>query len=352
MKASLILADGTLFEGESFGFEAPTNGEIVFNTSVNGYPEILTDPSSRGQIIVMTYPLIGNYGVQPISHDKYGVTVNAESDHIHAKALIVSDYSEFYSHWNATQSLGDWLKAEKITALQGIDTRQLAQHIRNHGTMSAKIVFKNMPKPAEFTNSNLVDQVSCTEPIVYNEGGKKRVVLLDNGVKAGVLRTLINNDITVVRVPWNYDFTGMEYDGLLISNGPGNPNFMGKAIENIQKAMETDKPIIGIEMGCLLFALAAGMDLFKLKFGHHTHNQSVRVCGTDRCLITIQNHNYAIRKDSVMGGWRVWMENLNDGSVEAIAHTEKPWTAIMFHSEADIIKTDADFIYNDFFAKL
>lgn len=353
MTVSLILADGTCFKGESFGYEQPVSGELVFNTAMTGYPELLTDPSSHGQLLVMTYPVIGNYGVQPIEQDEYGLTVNAESDHIHARALIVSDYSEFYSHWNAAESLEDWMKREKVTGMKGVDTRELVKHIRDHGSMTARILFDGMPKPVEYAYSNVLDQVSCKEPVIYNNGCEKRVVLVDFGVRAGMIRCLVNEGLTVIRVPWNYDYSTMECDGVVLSEGPGNPSYCSEAVANIQRFMDaSEKPLLGIGMGCLLLGLAGGMDTYKLKFGHHTHNQPVRLNGTDRCFITVQNHNYALREDSVQGQWKVYLKNLNDGSVEGIYNSRKPWVGVMFHSESDVIDTDTMFIYNDFVSKL
>lgn len=353
MKVSLILADGTGFSGESFGFEQPVSGELVFNTAMTGYPELLTDPSVEGQMIVMTYPLIGNYGVQPFGKDKYGLITNAESDHIHAKALIVSDISDFYSHWNSSESLDRWMKREKVAGISGIDTRELSKHIRQHGTMSARLIFEGMPKPTEYGNMNLISKVSCSEPVFYQLGKGKTVVVVDCGIRESVLRCLLKKGLSVVRVPWNYDYTSIDYDGLFISNGPGNPSYCGESISILQKALSlSDKPVMGIDIGCLLLALAAGMDTYKLPFGHHTHNQPVQLTGTDRCFITTQNHNYAIREESVMGSWKVYMKNLHDGSIEGIINTKKPWFGTMFHSESDMVNTDVSFIYDDFISKL
>lgn len=354
MTVSLILADGTCFKGESFGYEEPVSGELVFNTAMTGYPELLTDPSSRGQLIVMTYPIIGNYGLQPVGRDEYGLPTGADSEHVQARALIVSDYSGFYSHWNAKESLEEWMKREHLLGMKGVDTRELTKHIRNHGSMAARIIFENKKKPAEYAYTNMLDEVSCKETVTYNEGGEKTVVLVDYGVRPGMIRCLINEGLTVVRVPWNKDFSRIECDGVVLSEGPGNPSYCSEAVAQIQKFMKkcADKPILGVGMGCLLLGLAGGMDTYKLKFGHHTHNQPVRLEGTDRCFITTQNHNYALREDSVVGKWKVYLKNLNDGSVEGIYNTRNPWVGVMFHSESDVISTDARFIYEDFADKL
>lgn len=353
MTVSLILADGTCFKGESFGFQQPVSGELVFNTAMTGYPELLTDPASRGQLLVMTYPVIGNYGIQPIESDEYGLPTNAESFHAQARALIVSDYSDFYSHWNAKESLEDWMKREKVAGICGVDTRELTKHIRQHGSMTAKIMFEGKNKPEEYSYTNMLPEVSCKEPVTYNEGASKKVVLVDCGVKAGMIRCLLNEDLEVVRVPWNYDYSKMKFDGLVISDGPGNPSYCSEVVTRLQKFMaKSDIPVLGVGMGCLLLGLAGGMDTYRLKFGHHTHNQPVRLEGTDRCFITTQNHNYAIREESVVGQWKVYLKNLNDGSVEGIYNTRKPFVGVMFHSESDSIPTDTEFIYSDFISKL
>ncbi len=353
MKVSLILADGTGFSGESFGFEQPVSGELVFNTTMTGYPELLTDPSVKGQMIVMTYPLIGNYGVQPFGKDKYGLITNAESEHLHAKALIVSEISDYYSHWNSEESLDSWMKKEKVPGVYGIDTRELTKHIRQHGSMTGKLVYEGMPSPLEFNCTNLISKVSCSEPIFYQLGKSKTIVVVDCGIRTSVLRCLLQKDLSVIRVPWNYDYTSIDYDGLFISNGPGNPSYCGEAISILEKALSlSDKPVMGVGMGCLIMALAAGMDTYKLPFGHHTHNQPVQLVDTYRCFITSQSHNYAIRKESVLGDWKVYMTNLHDGSIEAIKNIEKPWFGTMFHSESDVINTDVSFIYDDFIHKL
>jgi len=353
MTVSLILADGTSFKGESFGYEHPVSGELVFNTAMSGYPEIMTDPASRGQLLVMTYPVIGNYGVQPMEADELGLPENAESEHIQVRALIVSDYSTFYSHWNAKESLEDWMKREKVVGITGVDTRELTKHIRNHGSMAAKIMFEGKPKPEEYSFTNMLPEVSCSEVIRYNEGASKRIVLVDCGVKAGMIRCLVDYDLEVVRVPWNFDYSGMEFDGLVISDGPGNPSYCSEVVTKLQKFIaDTDKPVLGVGMGCLLLGLAGGMDTYKLKFGHHSQNQPVRMEGTDHCYITCQNHNYAIREESVVGQWRVYLKNLNDGSIEGIYNTRKPLVGVMFHSESDSVATDTEFIYNDFVSKI
>ena len=262
-KATLILEDGSRFEGESFGAEKPVTGEVVFNTAMTGYPESLTDPSYAGQLMVLTYPLVGNYGVPSFSIAENGLPTYMESERIHAEALIVSDYSEAFSHWNAHESLGDWLKREQMPGLTGIDTRRLTKVLREHGVMMGKVVFDTQEesgsKYPDYAHVNYVDQVSCKEVIRYNEGAGKKVVLIDCGVKANILRLLLKRDVEVIRVPWNYDFHALEYDGLFISNGPGDPDTCEAAVKNIRRAMQDEHlPIFGICMGNQLLAKAGG----------------------------------------------------------------------------------------------
>lgn len=293
---SLILDDGSKFSGISFGYERPTAGEVVFNTAMSGYPESLTDPSYSGQIMVLTYPLIGNYGV-PARSFSGKLSTFLESEKIHADGIIVSDYSENYSHWNATESLGEWLKQEKITGITGIDTRELTKLLREKGSMIGKIVFSD-ENEIDFIDPNKINQVarvSTTEIITYGNG-KKRVVLVDCGVKHNIIRCLLKRNVTVIRVPWDYDFNAIEYDGLFISNGPGDPDTCGITVKHIREAMKKEKPIFGICMGNQLLAKAGGANTYKLKYGHRSHNQPVRLVGTEKCFITSQNHGFASRQ--------------------------------------------------------
>ena len=291
--ATLILDDGTVFRGFSFGCEKEVTGEVVFNTAMTGYPESLTDPSYAGQLMVLTYPLVGNYGVPPRTFDADGIATFMESEKIHADAIIVSDYSHEYSHWNAVGSLGSWLKEEGIPGIYGIDTRALTKKLREHGVMMGKIVIgdakTDLTNFGQYGNVNYVDKVSCKEVIIYGEGeGKKRVVLVDCGVKHNIIRCLLKRNVTVIRVPWDYDFNTLEYDGLFISNGPGDPDTCDAAVQNIRKALSGDKPICGICMGNQLLAKAGGASIYKLKYGHRSHNQPVRMVGTEKCFITTE----------------------------------------------------------------
>jgi len=349
----LILDDGTIFEGWSFGSENPAAGEVVFSTAMVGYPESLTDPSYLGQILTITFPLVGNYGV-PRDTFQNGISDFNESEKIQVSGLIVSDYSKEYSHWNAEKSLGDWLKEHNVPAIYGIDTRELTKLLREKGSMKGKIVF-NDENEIDFIDPNIENQVakaSCKEVITYGTG-EKRVVLIDCGVKHNIIRCLLKRDITLIRVPWDYDYHQLEFDGLFISNGPGNPDFCEETVKNIRKTMETtDKPICGICMGNQLLSKAGGATIYKLKYGHRSHNQPVRLVGTERCYITSQNHGYAVSNSSLSEDWEPLFVNLNDGTNEGIRHKTKPYFSAQFHPEAASGPTDTDFIFDMFFEKL
>lgn len=348
INAKLILEDGTEFSGYSFGYETNTNGEVVFNTGMVGYPETLTDPSYRGQILVFTYPLIGNYGI-PSKETELGLLKNFESDKIHTRGLIVSDYSFEYSHWSAEKSLADWLKEEKIPAIYGIDTRMLTRKLRDNGTMLGKIVIdENSNIDFEDPNkTDLVAEVSVKEPIEYS-AGKKKIVLVDCGTKNNIIRAFLLRNITVVRVPYDYDFNTIKADGIMLSNGPGDPKMNAATIEHTKKAMEKNKPILGICLGSQILALATGADTYKLKYGHRGHNQPCNELGTKRCYITSQNHGYAVDSSTLPEDWREWFVNDNDGTNEGIIHISKPFFASQFHPEASPGPDDCEFIFDMF----
>jgi len=357
---TLVLQDGTQFHGQSFGYEQSVVGEVVFNTAMMGYPESLTDPSYAGQLLVMTYPLAGNYGVPPFTFRQDGLPDFMESDRIYAKALIVCDYTEQYSHWNAAESLGDWLKREKVPGVTGIDTRQLTKVLREQGVMMGRIVFGEMSNEElgirndeAYGDINWVERVSCKDVLCYNEGAGRRVVLVDCGVKANIIRCLINRGVEVVRVPWNYDYTQMEFDGLFLANGPGDPDKCGEAVEVLKRQMSLSrKPICGICMGNQLLAKAAGATIYKLKYGHRSHNQPVREVGTNRCYVTSQNHGYAVDASTLGADWRELFVNMNDGSNEGIRHQTNPWFSSQFHPEACSGPVDTEFMFDRFIETL
>lgn len=353
---TLVLEDGTEFRGKSFGYEQPVAGEVVFNTAMMGYPESLTDPSYAGQLMTLTYPLVGNYGVPPFTIAPDGIATFMESDKIYASAIIVADYSEEYSHWNAVESLADWLKREHVPGITGIDTRQLTKVLREHGVMMGKILFDDQPDnipQADYEGVNFVDKVSCKEVIRYNEGAGKKVVLVDCGVKNNIIRCLINRGVEVIRVPWNYDYTGMDFDGLFLGNGPGDPDMCEDAVNIIRKQMSLSrKPICGICMGNQLLAKAGGATIYKLKYGHRSHNQPVMEVGTTRCYITSQNHGYAVDAKTLGSDWKELFVNMNDGSNEGICHKENPWFTSQFHPEACSGPFDTEFMFDRFVEKL
>ncbi len=345
---NLILEDGSVFKGKSFGFPASVAGEVVFNTGMVGYPETLTDPSYKGQILVLTYPLIGNYGI-PDHHIVDGIDYSFESEKIQIAGLIISEISLNHSHWSSVKSLTQWLNEEKIPALSGIDTRALTKRLREKGSMPGKII--SADQDVEFydpNEENLVPLVSVKEPVYYQKG-KKRVLLIDCGCKNSIIRNLTDRNLSVLRVPWDYDFSHEDFDGILISNGPGDPKMCNKTILHVREAMEKNNhPIFGICLGNQLMALAAHSDTYKLKYGHRSQNQPCIEAGTRRCMITSQNHGYAINDRSLPGDWRPWFVNANDGTNEGIRHSYKPFRSIQFHPEAAPGPVDANYLFDEF----
>lgn len=345
--ARLILENGIEFSGRSFGFEQSVAGEVVFNTAMTGYPESLTDPSYQGQILVSTYPLIGNYGV-PVPEKENNLLRFFESDKIHISGLVISDYSFEFSHWNAELSLGTWLKQNNVPAIFGVDTRALTKILREHGSMLGKIVIDEVDVDWYDPNSvNLVDQVSVKEKKVYGKG-KHKIMLVDCGVKFNIIRSLLKYDTTVIRVPWDYDYSNDDYDGLFISNGPGDPAICKPAIDNLAQAMEGDKPIFGICLGSQLLGIASGAETYKLKYGHRSHNQPVIEHGTKKCYITSQNHGFAVDHNKLKNDYVPYFINLNDGTCEGIKHKSKPIFATQFHPEASGGPTDTAFLFERF----
>lgn len=346
-KIQLKLEDGNVFNGYSFGYEGSTAGEVVFNTAMTGYPESLTDPSYRGQILVLTYPLVGNYGV-PDNSEKDSMYSFFESHALHISALIISDYSDEYSHWNADMSLSDWLKNNKIPGIFGIDTRMLTKILREKGSMLGKVIMNNdEPEWYDPNLINLVEEVSIKEKKVYGTG-KYKILLLDCGVKYNIIRHLLKRDTSVIRVPYDYDISSEAYDGLFISNGPGDPKQCKVTVENLSKAYAKEIPIFGICLGNQLMALAANADTYKLKYGHRSHNQPVLQVGTDKAYITSQNHGYAIDNETLTDDWEPLFINLNDKTNEGMRHKSKPFFSTQFHPEASGGPTDTEYLFDEF----
>ena len=353
-KVKLVLQNGRTLEGWGFGYDGPCDGEVVFSTAMVGYTESLTDPSYSGQILCITYPILGNYGITEMETDADGLLKGFESEKIHIRGLVVTDYCEEYSHWDAVKSLGDWMKEFKVPGIFGIDTRLLTQILREEGSMLGKIVPADDEAPFEVADPNKENQVakvSCKEIIRYGSGDKK-VLLVDCGVKHMILRNLVRRGVEVIRVPWDYDFNQLEWDGLFISNGPGDPVHCSVTVDNIRKAMQTGKPICGICLGNQLLGIAAGASTYKLKYGHRSHNQPVCQAGTTKCYITAQNHGYAIQEGTLPADWEPYFINMNDGTNEGIRHKGKPFFSAQFHPEASSGPEDTEFIFDDFISLL
>jgi len=345
--ARLVLENGCSFPGESFGHPRSAAGEVVFNTAMTAYPESLTDPSYYGQILVATYPLIGNYGI-PESGVHQGLMSGFESENIHIQGLVVTDYSEKFSHWNARESLGHWLSRHHIPAIHGIDTRAVTKVLREQGSMRGKIVLDNRDVTwPEYDTVTPVSKVSTNRVRTYGKG-THQILLVDCGVKYNIIRSLLQHDTTIRCVPWDFDYTGEQYDGLVISNGPGDPALCRPAIAHLKKALQQQVPVFGICLGSQLMALASGAGTYKLKYGHRSHNQPVICHDTNRCYITSQNHGYAVDTQNLSEDWLPWFSNLNDQSCEGIRHRGMPFFATQFHPEASGGPTDTAFLFDQF----
>ncbi len=349
-KGRLVLKDGTSYEGYIFGAEKSTAGEVVFSTGMVGYAESLTDPSFQGQLLTFTYPLIGNYGVPSEKFDKYKISKVFESSRIHAKGLVVGEYSTNYNHWDAAKSLSQWLKEEGVTGITGIDTRALTQLLRDKGSQLGKIVVEDKDVPEYNPNTyNIVEEVSLKKPKIY-KAGPKRIIMIDCGVKNNTIRHFLNRNITVIRVPWDYDYYAAKekFHGVFISNGPGNPEMCEKTINLIKKGFEKKIPTFGICLGNQLMGLAAGAKTYKLRYGNRGQNQPCVDLDTDRCYMTSQNHGFSINPKTLPKDWKVWFENANDKTVEGIRHTKLPFFSVQFHPEAAPGPMDTEYLFDKF----
>lgn len=353
MKGHLTFHEGNRFEGKSFGAEIPASGELVFSTGMMGYPESLTDPSYKGQILVLTYPIVGNYGVPD--------RTLWESDKIMVSGLIVSQYIDTPSHYQSKGTLSQWLNSENIPALEIKDTRLLTQMIRNRGADLAKITFNHDIKFYDPNKENLVDMVSVKKPLLQKgKQGSKTVILIDCGAKRNIQKALLKRGINTVTVPWNFDpfeKDGLEilknlgvrkFDALLISNGPGDPKYVTETVRTIRKAMQIKIPTLGVCLGHQLLALAAGGSTRKLKYGHRSQNQPCVMENSNRCYITTQNHGFAVA--DIPPGFNTWFTNANDNTNEGIIHKNLPFMSVQFHPEATPGPQDTEWIF-DYFLK-
>mmetsp|Transcript_50152 Transcript_50152/g.54142 ORF Transcript_50152/g.54142 Transcript_50152/m.54142 type:complete len:1514 (+) Transcript_50152:67-4608(+) len=359
--AKIHLEDGTTLVGRSFGSHESAEGEVVFATGMVGYPENMTDPSYQGQILTLTTPMVGNYGVPDRKTlDEFGLPKYFESDKIHVNGLIVQDYSHHYSHWNAVSSLGDWMKEQGVPGISGIDTRMLTKKIREKGAMVAKVeVDLDAPVPdfSQLQNPNsrhLVNEVSVQGKTVYGKGNATKVIAIDCGMKNNIIRHLVKRGVELTVVPWNYPFAAEmdQYDGLFLSNGPGDPTMCKETIQELEKVItcpdDKVKPIFGICLGNQLMGIAAGGKAEKLPFGHRGQNQPVLNHQTGECYITPQNHGFVIDCTTLRPGWKTLFTNANDGSNEGIAHMTRPYFTAQFHPEAASGPTDTEFMFDTF----
>jgi carbamoyl-phosphate synthase small subunit len=355
------------FHGYSFGCADAVSGEVVFNTSMVGYPEQLTDATYSGQILCMTYPLIGNYGVPSEELLAESLSKNFESDRIHPKGLIVFDYCEDYSNWEAVKSLEQWMTEQGLTGIYGIDTRELTKILRDKGAMKGSIIPEGTTAPVMPEAATPAD-VCCKDVITYQaqpaqdvenvNGSKaavtdgKKVVVVDCGVKHSIIRSLINRGAEVIRVPFDYDFTALEYDGVYVSNGPGCTCNCEKTVEILKNVLEGGKPVFGFGMGYHLMAKAAGCELVRLAHPHRGANQPVRKEGTNRTYISAQNVYRAVKAASIPSDWEVYFTNLNDGAIDGIRHKSKPFAGLNFAPEVCVGLAENVTPLDEFISKL
>ncbi len=366
-KATLVLEDGTIFTGIGFGAAVKKSGEVVFNTGMVGYPESLTDPSYKGQILTLTYPLVGNYGVPP-NDLSFGFPLYFESDRIQTSGLIIHELCTEPFHWASTRTLDRWLSDEGIPGISGIDTRRLTKKLRTHGVMlgilevnepgeepNLDALLKDSQSIPDPNATDLAKEVCVKAPVQYDVGGKNTAVLIDTGVKNNILRNLLKRGINVVRVP--YDCSAKEIldykpNGIFVSNGPGDPKKCEPTIRAVRELVDV-LPTMGICLGNQILMLAMGGDTYKLKFGHRSQNQPALDLKTNRCYITTQNHGYAIEMNCIeKSPLDCWFVNADDKTVEGIKHRTKPVFAVQWHPEASPGPYDTGFLFDEFKRKM
>jgi carbamoyl-phosphate synthase small subunit len=353
---TLLLEEGTGLSGVGFGAARAVGGEVVFNTAMTGYVEALTDPSYRGQILVLTYPLVGNYGV-PGPRARGSLARPYESNRIQVQGLVVQNYIEAYSHHAAARSLGAWLASENVPAVTGIDTRTLTRRLREVGTMRGWLFPGELGAERARATAAEIDmrdqvfrEVAPAETVRY-EGGRLRILVVDAGCKDNILRSLLQRGATVIRSPYHARLAELALgtDGILIGNGPGDPKDLGALVDQVRTVLSVyRKPVFGVCLGNQVLALAAGGDTYKLPYGHRGVNQPVQDLLTRRCYVTSQNHGYAVRDESLAGDWEPWFVNINDGTNEGIRSRTRPFFSVQFHPEASPGPADAGFLFDDF----
>ncbi|MFA5792513.1 MAG: glutamine-hydrolyzing carbamoyl-phosphate synthase small subunit [Candidatus Gracilibacteria bacterium] len=352
-KLTLTLKNGTSITGNAFGAIKESEGEVVFTTGMVGYPESLTDPSFKDQILVLTYPLVGNYGVPSEELDEYKISKFFESTRIHLKGLIVTDYSETYSHWNAGKSLSDWLREYDVPGISGVDTRALTELLRDGGSQLGKIHGVDKKPDDDFydpNKENLVAKVSTPKPEIYGEG-KKHIAIIDTGMKLNILRSFLHRGIRVTRFPWNVSPFNEGYgpfDGVFFSNGPGDPELMVETVAIMKECFERKIPTFGICLGHQIMGIAGGAKTYKLKYGHRSQNQPCIDTRTGRCYITSQNHGFAIDAKTIKDDWEISFLNANDQTVEGLRHKHLPFFSVQFHPEANPGPVDTAFLFDEF----
>jgi carbamoyl-phosphate synthase small subunit len=370
-QALLVLEDGSEYAGWSFGKARSQAGEVVFTTGMTGYPQSLTDPSFRGQILVSTYPLVGNYGVpvcpktgEPF-FDPQGIPLHFESPQVQVSGFVVAEACDEPSHFASGATLSEWLEKNSVPGICGIDTRALTCRLRESGVMMGKILVEGSREVTIDSGAlpHPVADVSPREVKLFLPGGGSgkdgasektrppglpRIALVDCGAKANIYRCLLARQVEIIRLPWNHDLNGVDYDGLFLSNGPGDPKDCGRTIAMVRRAFDLGKPVFGICLGNQIMALAAGADTYKLPYGHRGQNQPCVEAGTKRCYITSQNHGYAVRGETLPKNWEPWFINANDGTIEGIRSVKGPFSAVQFHPEGCPGPRDTEFLIDRF----